>query len=241
MRLILLPNLLDEKTSFEEFLPLKVKREIERIDGLIAESEKNARFYLRQFLRKEKANNLPLEILNEHTKDEDIKDLIKPLLKGETWGLISDSGLPCIADPGSLLVAACKRKNILVDAILGPSSIILALMLSGLISQKFCFNGYLPIQKNDFLKELKRLERISYKNDVIQIFIETPYRFKRVLEGVFCVLRESTFFCVAENLMMKGQKVISKPVSLWKKTKMDFSKKKAVFLIYARQKVLKNL
>jgi 16S rRNA (cytidine1402-2'-O)-methyltransferase len=207
MGLILLPNLLDEKTSFE-LLPLTVSKKVEKLDGLIAESEKVGRFYLRHFLKKERANKLPLKLLNEHSKKSDLKELIKPLLKGEMWGLISDAGLPCIADPGSFLVQMCRNKNVFVDAILGPSSIIMALMLSGFPSQKFCFNGYLSIKKDLFSKELKKLEAMSYKTSVVQIFMETPYRFKRVLETAFSVLREKTFFCVAENLTMKSQKIL---------------------------------
>jgi len=236
MKLIILPNLLDRDLKADDFLPHSVNKQVGLLDGLIAESEKGARIYLRQFLQKEKSNTLPVYLLNEHTKQKDIIEIIKEIKKGGTYGLISDAGLPSIADPGSKLVFLCHRNKIKVKGVGVPSSILLALLLSGLEANRFCFHGYLAIDKKLLKKSIKNLESTSYKNDSTQVFIETPYRAHKLLEMLLCTLRKDTFLSVCKSLNMKDETVITKEVFDWKKTDINLLKKQVVFLIYGSKR-----
>ena len=153
--LLLLPNLLGELPHPEIFLPQSVFKAVSTIDGLIAESETCGRRYLKRFETKKSYQDTPVALLNEHTPSEDLDFLLEPILKGERWGLISDAGLPCIADPGFELVRRARLKGIPIQAFVGPSSILMGLMLSGLPAQKFTFQGYLdktPVKREEQLK-----------------------------------------------------------------------------------------
>lgn len=205
MTLYLLPNLLHEDTSID-LLPRKLEALIPTLNGIIAESEKGGRHFLRRF-----SIHLPIELLNEHTKD--ISDLLQPLQKGENWGLISDAGLPCLADPGYQLVALARQKNIRIEALAGPSSILLALMLSGLPAQSFVFHGYLPREKPDLIQKLRQLE----KDPMTHLFIETPYRNQKTLETLIETLAPTTTLCIASNLTHPSQLVLTHPISNWRK------------------------
>src|SRR5262249_13098213 len=149
MTLFLLPNLLDETLAWEPFLPASVAAAVQSLDGLIAESEKEGRRYLRRFVNHERMAATPIRLLNEHTQPKEIGELLEPLIRGERWGLISDAGLPCIADPGAPLVLLAHEKKIRVETFSGPSSIVMALQLSGLSGQRFAFHGYLPREAPD--------------------------------------------------------------------------------------------
>lgn len=225
-KLYLLPNLLDESLPIEPFFPVSVNAAVKEIQGLIAESEKMARRYLRKFLSHDGMAKMPLALLNEH--QEDVQDLIQPLIKGQTWGLISDAGLPCIADPGAKLVWLCYQNNIEVQALVGPSSIILALQLSGFHAQIFSFHGYLPRELNELEKKLKLLE----SSEGTHIWIEAPYRSAKMLDALKKVLKPSTKLCVAANLTLKTQKVVSQKMANWKKHPLSLGKEPTVFLIH---------
>ncbi len=223
--LYLLPNLLDEELPIEPFFPISVSRAVQSIQGLIAESEKMGRRYLRKFISHDEMQRIPIKPLNEHQKE--IEELIKPLEKGESWGLISDAGLPCIADPGSELVYLAHQKKIEVQAFVGPSSIFMALQLSGFSGQKFSFHGYLPREQDPLISKIKELE----KEEGTQIWIETPYRLSKMLEILKETLQPKTRLCLALNLTTPKQKVISQPISQWKKMPLELDKSPAVFLI----------
>ena len=223
--LILLPNLISEETSHELFLPAIVKEKVAVINGIIAESEKEARRYLKRFIPH--FREIPIRLLNEHTSD--INELIKPLLKGETWGLISDAGLPCIADPGHLLVAKARELNIQVQALPGPSSLMLALMLSGLPAQRFSFHGYLPREEVELKAQLRKLE----KEGITQLFIEAPYRSEKMLNTLIETLNDKTRLCVASNLTATDEFVATHSIFQWKKlSKPQINKKPTVFLFH---------
>lgn len=214
--LILLPNLIAENTEEASFTPIVAKK-IDTLQGLIAESEKEGRRYLKRFNKQ-----LPILLLNEHTKD--LKPLIDPIKKGETWGLITDAGLPCLADPGYLLVDAIRKINKPIDALVGPSSIILALMLSGLPSQSFWFHGYLPYELTKGLK----LEK-----SVTHLFIEAPYRNEKSFSKLLTALPPHARLGIAMSLMSPEQKVLVKSVSEWQKEAVpSFHKIPAIFLVY---------
>jgi len=229
MTLILLPNLLQETASVDLYFPKDLKNIILSLDGVIAEDEKNARRYLLKFMQRDAFQKIKIELLNEHTKDTEIKDLLK-LIKEENWGLISDAGLPCIADPGSKLVKLAKEKNIKVKAISGPSSIFLALMLSGLNGQKFSFQGYLPREENNLIEKIKFLESVSLKQKQTQIFIEAPYRSDKLLNILIKTLNKDTVLSIAINLCAKDEKVITQKITQWEKQKIYIGKNPVVFL-----------
>lgn len=226
--LLLLPNVLGDVAHHELFLPASVDKAVESLDGLIAESEKGGRRFLSRFKHEKKPQDIPLALLNEHTKKDEIDFLLEPIRKGERWGLISDAGLPCIADPGHELVFRARNSGILVQAFNGPSSILLALMLSGLPGQNFTFNGY-PIMESAPM--LRKLEKRSQEEKTTQIFIEAPYRSQKFLEALLENLDDSTLLACAWDLTLPTQGVLSQPVALWKKSPLpNLVKKPAIFL-----------
>lgn len=227
-KLLLLPNVLDETLPNEPFLPASLSSAVEQIQGLIVESEKIGRRYLRRFLTHEQMKALPLKVLNEHTTS--LEDLLEPLLKGETWGLISDAGLPCIADPGSHLVWQAREKGVEVETFVGPCSLLMALQLSGFSGQHFTFHGYLPREVPDLEKKIKEME-ISASKGIAQIWIEAPYRSGKMLEILLKILQNETRLCVAASLTFPTQRVVSATVSQWKRRSFSLGKEPAVFLL----------
>lgn len=221
-KLILLPNVLDESQTPSGYV---------EIDGLIAESEKSARRYLRTFVSHEELTKFPIRLLNEHTEQKEIAPLLEPILQGQTWGLISDAGVPCIADPGSEIVKLAHQHKIAVDAVPGPCSIILALQLSGFSGQNFCFHGYLPREEHLLIKKIKDLE--AKARGCSQIWIEAPYRSSKMLEALKKELQPTTELCVAVNLTGPLQQVISQSIKEWKSSSVQLGKEPAVFLIFS--------
>lgn len=215
--LLLLPNLLGDHAHHEMFLPPSVDKAVATIDGLIAESVKGGRRYLSRFKMEKPPHLVPLALLNEHTKDEEIDFLLEPLRKGERWGVVSDAGLPCIADPGSRLVRRAHQLGIKVQAFVGPSSITMALMLSGMQAQKFTFHGYLERDPEALRAKLKGLEAVSKREKSTQVWIETPYRNMEMLRAALDALSPETLFCVAAGLTLPTQKVMTWEIGVWKK------------------------
>lgn len=234
MTLFLLPNLLDESLPWEPFLPGSVKEAIESLDGLIAESEKEGRRYLRRFVDHEKMARTPIRLLNEHTASSELAALLEPMEKGEKWGLISDAGMPCVADPGAPLVLLAHEKKVRVIAFAGPSSILMALQLSGLSGQRFSFHGYLPREAADLKKTLQQIETKSRQESSSQIWIEAPYRIQKMAQAAIEILQPSTLFCIAEDLTLEGQSVRTQTIAKWRKTSIEPGKRPAVFLLQAR-------
>jgi 16S rRNA (cytidine1402-2'-O)-methyltransferase len=228
-KLILLPNLLDSEADTKLFFPEILPSIIQSIQGLICESEKEGRRYLRRFLSHEEMNKIPLSLLNEHTKELD--SLLNPLIQGKTLGLISDAGLCCIADPGADLVFQANKHQILVQSIPGPSSIFLALQLSGLPSQRFSFHGYLP--KDDVVSTLKILEKKSKQEHSTQLFIEAPYRSQKLLDTLIQTLSPSTILCVASSLTSHKEKVKVAKISQWRSINLALDKEPTLFLFYS--------
>lgn len=230
--LLLLPNLLGDHRHHELFLPASVDKVMATIDGLICESEKAGRRYLGRFNTKKPASEIPISIYNEHTSDKDIDFVLEPIREGERWGFISDAGLPCIADPGSKLVQRARQSGIVIQAFVGPSSILLALMQSGLSGQRFTFHGYLKADEAGRIKDIKRLESLSQKESYTQIFMEAPYRNMHMLRSLINTLNDQTWLCVAWDLTMPSQAIVSEPVFRWKKMALpNLEKKPAIFLI----------
>lgn len=223
-QLLLLPNLLDKEADHRLFLPSNVDHAVQSLNGLIAENEKEGRAYLKRF--GVAVQGFPIKLLNEHTQD--IEELLLPMKNGQRWGLISDAGLPVLADPGYLLVRRARQLGIAIEVFIGPSSLILALMLSGLPAQRFAFHGYFPYEPE---KALKKMEERSKEEKATQIFIEAPYRNEKAINMLLSSLSDSTTLCIAWDLTMPTQGVETYAVKDWKKRLLpSIHKHPAVFL-----------
>lgn len=229
--MLLLPNVLDPEVPWEPFLPISVKEAVLSLQGLIAESYKEGRRYLRQFMSPEAAAQMPLLLLSEHTRS--LNELLEPLSRGEVWGLISDGGLPSIADPGSELVFAARQKGIVIKAFPGPSSIFYALQLSGCIGQRFAFHGYLPKEEKERRSKILELEARSRKDQASQLWIEVPYRSKHMLETLLSALHPETLLCVGVSLTTPNERIASQKVKHYRKTPFPLEKELAIFILQA--------
>lgn len=216
MTLVLLPNLLHVEAKESWCIPDGARDVVAKLDGLIAESAKEGRRFLKRMGR------APLEVpqkeLNEHTNSEEIERLLEPMKRGEMWGYVSDAGLPCLADPGAQLVARARENRIVVQAISGPSSIMLILMLSGLSAQNFSFLGYLPREGEDLKKAIKSMEKRAREEHQTQVFIETPYRNEKLLQILLENLAQDTKLCIACNLTASDEYVETKTIAAWRRT-----------------------
>jgi 16S rRNA (cytidine1402-2'-O)-methyltransferase len=226
--LLLLPNLLADIKHHQPYLPASVDEAVATIDGLIAESETAGRRYLGRFQTKKPAREIPIAIYNKKTPREDLDFLLEPIKAGERWGYVADAGLPCIADPGSELVFRAKKLGIVVQAFVGPSSLLLALMLSGLPAQEFAFHGYLPAEEVGRKKAIRQYAKVPGTH----IFIETPYRNSYTLKGLLEALSEETLLCVASELTTPQQSVVTQTVAQWKKSPLPNLEKKAALFLF---------
>ena len=232
--LFLLPNVLGDHYSHEVFLPASVDRAIEKLDGLIAESEKGGRKYLSLFMEQKKAKNIPLTLLRKGADFADCQFIIEPLLQGQTWGLVSDAGAPCVADPGAELIRLARKSGVDIKSFVGPSAITLSLMLSGLPGQRFAFHGYLPVNEG-LNKSLQNLEKRSEEDQATQIFIEAPHRNQRLLDELIKSLQDETWLCVARDLTLPTQKVICQKIRAWRKSPLpNIDRMPCTFLVYAK-------
>ncbi|MDD4214749.1 MAG: SAM-dependent methyltransferase, partial [Bacteroidales bacterium] len=176
-------------------------------------------------------DSLEFLVYNEHTLKTYLQDFIYPLLAGKDVALLSEAGLPCVADPGSEIVAEAHRRGIEVIPLTGPSSIMLALIASGFNGQNFAFHGYLPVDKNIRAKKIRQLEQKANQNQQTQIFIETPYRNNQLLQTILENCCDDTMLCMAADITLPSQKIISEAIKIWKKKPFDFHKRPSVFLI----------
>ena len=234
--LYLFPNVLDETQHHEEFFPRSVGEHVSEIEGILAENEKSARAFLKRFTfsRGRTFREIPIKLLNEHTTDPELKELLTPLLQSQKWGLISDCGLPCLADPGARIVALAHKNGIPVKTFPGPSSIIMALMLSGLHSQQFTFHGYLPREVPLLVKKLKSMELEVSGQGTTQMFIEAPYRNQKLLETLVETLSGSVFLCVASDVSLPAEKIITQSISKWKTQDLAYYQKRPTVFLFGK-------
>jgi 16S rRNA (cytidine1402-2'-O)-methyltransferase len=230
-KLYLIPTTLGDNAPLE-VLPISVKKIIEQIDTFIVENEKTARRFIKSIHPKKKQSTLTIFLLNKFTHSSEVPSFLNPCLQGKNIGLLSEAGCPGVADPGADVVSIAHDKNIQVIPLVGPSSILLAIMSSGMNGQSFTFHGYLPIDKNERKQELKQLERISYEKNQSQIFIETPYRNNKMLEDICQTLRNETRVCIACDITLPTEYIKTKTVNDWKKNKVDLHKRPTIFIIY---------
>lgn len=230
-KLILLPNLISEN-DWDLVIPTKVRDTIIELKSIVTEDIRTARRYLRKLGYSGDFTDRNFYVLNKHTHQDDIIEFIQTCLQGEDLGMLSEAGLPCIADPGNSLVEMARSFNIDVVPLTGPSSIFLSLMASGFNGQNFAFVGYLPIDKIARKKRISELERIIKEQDQTQIFIEAPYRNQQLFESLIQNCNPNTILCIASNVTATNEWIKVKTIEDWKKTKVDISKQNTIFLLY---------
>ncbi len=213
-------------------LPPDVIKIAQTLEHFVVETEKPARQFLSAIKTTKPVRELTLNLLNEHTLDKDLAALLSPLLAGKDIGLMSDAGCPGVADPGAKLVALAHLKGIRVVPFVGPSSILLSLMASGLNGQQFAFLGYLPVDKTARATKLKEIEKRSQTHNETQIFIETPYRNQHMLEAILTSCNANTHLCIASQVSLPNEFIATKTVNQWKQSVLpDLNKKPTVFLL----------
>lgn len=229
--LYLLPVTLGD-TELNTVLPAYNIEIIQGIKHFIVEDVRSARRFLKKVDREFDIDSLSFYPLNKHTSAEDISGYLKPLLAGQSMGVISEAGCPAVADPGADVVAIAQRKNLKVVPLVGPSSIILSVMGSGFNGQSFAFHGYLPIEPGERVKRIKQLEQRIYSESQTQLFIETPYRNHKMVDDLLQNCRPQTKLCIAANLTCEGEYIKTRAISEWKGKVPDLSKIPCIFLLY---------
>ncbi|UCV01778.1 SAM-dependent methyltransferase [Dechloromonas denitrificans] len=221
-------------TAPAESLPANVLATIKPLTHFVVEQAKTARAFLKAAGTDTPLQELTLVELNEHTKTNELDLLLAPLRTGHDVGLLSEAGCPAVADPGANLVGLAQKENIRVVPLIGPSSLLLALMASGLNGQRFAFQGYLPAKEADRSKALKELESESRKRQQTQIFIETPYRNRQMFDSILQACQPGTRLAVATDLTLPGESVLTRTIQQWKKqTPPEIERRPSVFLLLA--------
>ena len=214
-------------------LPDAVFDTVVRLDTFVVEEVRTARRFLSAAGLKGKIDTLQLFELNEHSTAQDAERYLQLLLDGRNVGLLSEAGLPAVADPGAALVKLAQEHEIEVIPLVGPSSLMMALMSSGMNGQNFAFNGYLPVKPQQRKESLRKIERLSAQTGQTQIIIETPYRNDAMLADMLEVLKETTRICIAADLTLPSQFIRTKTVAQWKKAPAAIGKRPCVFIISA--------
>lgn len=229
-KLYLIPTTLGD-TEPLEVLPISVKKVLEMTNEFIVENEKTARRFIKRVCPKKSQPDLILHPLNKFTDPADIPSFLNSCTEGKIIGLLSEAGCPAIADPGADVVKIAHEKNIQVRPLVGPSSILLAMMGSGFNGQNFAFNGYLPIDKSERKTSIKRLEKLSGDYNQSQVFIETPYRNNKMLEDLTTTLHPNTSICIACDITLPSEFILTKTAKFWSKNPIDLHKKPCIFII----------
>ncbi len=228
--LYLIPVMLSEE-PLEKVLPAYNFAIVKEIKHFIVENERSARRFLKKCDKSINIDELTFYTLDEHTHREDIINYLDPLISGQAMGVISEAGCPAIADPGADVVAMAQEKGIKVIPLVGPSSILMALMASGFNGQSFAFQGYLPIDTSKKVKKFHEMER-NILSGQTQIFIETPYRNNRLLEEICKTVRKDLKLCVALDITGQSEFIVTKTIYDWTRSKTILEKKPAIFLLY---------
>lgn len=231
-KLYLIPTIISDETQ-QEVIPQQVKDVLPGIKHFLAEDLRTARRFLSSLKVYPTIEELNFQVLNKETSAIDLPELMKPLEAGFNLGVISESGCPGVADPGALAVAYAHAHNFQVVPLVGPSSILLALMASGLNGQQFAFNGYLPVDAKEASKRIQELERESKVKNQTQIFIETPYRNNAVFNHLLKNLHPTTRLTIALDVTGKNETITTKTVTAWKLNPIEWPKAPAVFLFLA--------
>ena len=229
-RLYLIPTIIGEETQ-ESTLPSAILHAIKEIDIFIVENVRTARRHIRQLDRDKNIDNTTFYSYGKHDVLKLDYDFLPHILAGSDVGLLSEAGLPCIADPGSKIVEYAHDFQIDVVPLIGPSSIFLALMSSGLNGQGFTFNGYLPINKTERIQAIKELERRVTRTGQTQIFMETPYRNNQLIQTLLETCRNNTKLCIASNITLSKEYIKTKLISQWSQENINLHKSPTIFLL----------
>jgi 16S rRNA (cytidine1402-2'-O)-methyltransferase len=230
--LYLIPVTLGD-TPVQHVIPSHVLELIDRLDHFIVEDLRSARRYLKSTGMSGSIDDLSFYLLNEHTDEASVEALLSVMVKGHDAGLLSEAGVPAVADPGSGLVALAHHHGIRVVPLAGPSSILMALMASGMNGQSFRFHGYLPVKKGLRLESLRRIEKAAMETGETQIFMETPYRNMSLLQDIVGTCRDRTLLCIAADISLRSEHIKTRTIREWKQKLPDIHKRPAVFLISA--------
>lgn len=204
-------------------------------DCFVVEELRTARRFLRKAGYDGNFDDTEFFVLNEHTKEEAVRKYLRPLREGKNMGVMSEAGLPCVADPGARFVALCQREGFEVEPLVGPCSLMMALMSSGFNGQSFAFVGYLPVEKSARVKKIRDLETLAYKFGQTQIFIEAPYRNNHLFESLLSVCKPDTLLCVAADIGEQSMEIRTKSIRSWAEKGIDLNKRNTVFLISKQQ------
>ncbi|MEA3476969.1 MAG: SAM-dependent methyltransferase [Bacteroidota bacterium] len=229
--LYLIPNSLGD-ASLQSIFPDHNKAVIAGLSTFITENLKSARRFLKKVNRDIDIDALTFHILDEHTLVEETRQYLDDTLSGKDVGLLSEAGTPCIADPGSIIVRRAHLLGIRVIPLIGPNSLILALMASGFNGQQFVFHGYLPIPGRERYNKIREIEKQVWQHNQTQLFIETPYRNIAMFEALLKTCREDTELCIACNITLEDEYISTRSIREWKNEQPDLHKKPAVFLLY---------
>jgi 16S rRNA (cytidine1402-2'-O)-methyltransferase len=232
-KLYLIPNVIADDTQANT-IPLQVRTVLPSIRTFLAEDVRTARRYLSSLGVYESIEALTFHVLNKDTREADVPEMMRPLMEGADMGVISESGCPGVADPGALAVAYAHANNIRVVPLAGPSSLLMALMASGLNGQQFVFHGYLPIDSKLAADQLRAMEKESKKKNQTQVFIETPFRNNQIFELSLKTLQKSTLLTVAIDITGKGENIRTQTIGKWQSAKASWPKQPAVFLFLSQ-------
>jgi 16S rRNA (cytidine1402-2'-O)-methyltransferase len=228
--LYLIPTPLGDNPPLE-VLPLSVKKIIEDHTHFIIEKEKAARQFIKKITPNKNQDKIILYPLNKYTTQEEMETYLDPCKSGISMGLFSDAGCPGIADPGAVIVSKAHRLGITVKPLTGPSSLVFALMASGMNGQSFAFNGYLPIEHKQRNQSITKFEKKAFREEQAQLFIETPYRSEALFKNFLKTLDPNTRLCVACDLSLNTEYILTLSVKDWKKVKPQLNRRPCVFII----------
>ena len=229
-KLYLIPTTLGDNEPMQ-VLPVTVQTTVMQLQYFFVENEKSARRFIKTIAPQKAQSELILFILNKYADIKESSNFLDNCAKGISVGLLSEAGTPAIADPGAHVVMMAHERNIKVVPLVGPSSIVLAMMSSGLNGQNFAFNGYLPIESNTRKAAIKDFEKTSKLKNQAQIFIETPYRNNQLLDDLKKTLNETTYLCVASELTLDSEYIKTLQIKDWKRLETDLHKKPAIFIL----------
>ena len=229
----LIPIIISADTQ-NDVLPIQIANAIQECELFLVENVRTARRFISSLHLGIEIESLQFEVLDKNTTHEDCFDLLQPAMEGKTIGVMSESGCPGIADPGSKLVHMAHQLGVRVVPLVGPSSILMAVMASGFNGQSFTFHGYLPIDKKERASAIKKLEKESTELDRTQVFMDTPYRNEQLLADLIKHLRPDTWLCIAKDITGKLEYIKAQPVQKWRNIKLDLHKTPTMFLLYAK-------
>ncbi len=228
--LYLIPITLGE-SELESVIPVSQTAIIHSISHFIVENIRTARRFLKKVDREIDIDALYFYELNKHTDKKQLHSYLEPITQGLHVGIMSEAGCPGVADPGADVVRIAHEKNIRVIPLVGPSSILLAMMASGMNGQNFAFNGYLPIKKGEKSQEISKLEKRIYTENQSQLFIEAPYRNQQLLDDLLQTCQPHTKLCIACDLTLESEFIKTQTIAAWKKSKPDIQKRPAIFVL----------